>query len=692
MIPRASGAPASFHVDRTRRLAAGLAAVCGAVAWHALFASTATPGSVVPSPPAAAPVEWPTMPPAPPAPLAPVPPAASSALAQWTSLKQSATLPFPAYSSFLMSHRGWPGEDGLRRSAERKIAADTPAADVIAFFRIHPPVTATGQARLALALFASGQTEAATGAGRQAWREGAFASSDEPLLSSRFATSFSTADHEARLDALLASGETASARRVLSFASPARRPVYEARLALQENAADAVSRLSAIGAEADTDPGLIVDHVSWLRKNGQNKAAWALLARPRLLSHPPANPKKWLATLLWGAQAAAADQDWISAYQIASRVTATYPPVTRIAERPLGERDDYTSLAWLAGTTALHKLNRPFDAATMFYAYARGGRSGQVVTKGYYWAGRAIQQAGKPEQAKAYFAAAAAYPELFYSQLSLERLGRNVPAPAPAAPLAISAAERAAFHQRSLVGAIRLLGQMGQSDEQSKFVRALAEGSAADKDRMLAAELAAQIGRPDLGVWLGRSARNEGSPFYVRAAYPDVPIPAAQDHLWSLAQGIIRQESSFDRAAVSHAGARGMMQLMPGTGREVAGKLGLVYEQARLTRDPDYNVRLGSHYFDTLMTYWGGNAALAAASYNAGIGNVRKWIAQNGDPRLPGADIVKWIEDIPFSETRGYVQRVLENAVVYDTMRPRGEQVTRTAHLSRYLGKPGRPG
>jgi soluble lytic murein transglycosylase len=135
-----------------------------------------------------------------------------------------------------------------------------------------------------------------------------------------------------------------------------------------------------------------------------------------------------------------------------------------------------------------------------------------------------------------------------------------------------------------------------------------------------------------------------------------------------------------------------MMQLMPGTGREVAGQLGLPYDLARLTKDPAYNIVLGSHYFQSLMHYWGNNAALAAASYNAGTGNVLKWVRENGDPRLPGADIVAWIEKIPFLETRGYVQRVLENAVVYDTFRPAQAGHLARSPLSRYLGKAGRPG
>jgi soluble lytic murein transglycosylase len=168
-------------------------------------------------------------------------------------------------------------------------------------------------------------------------------------------------------------------------------------------------------------------------------------------------------------------------------------------------------------------------------------------------------------------------------------------------------------------------------------------------------------------------------------------VPPTQSHLWSLVHGITRQESSFDRAAVSPVGARGMMQLMPGTAREVSGKLGLEYDAGRLTRDPDYNIMLGSRYFETLLSYWGGSAPLAVASYNAGAGNVRKWITQFGDPRLPGVDMIAWIENIPFTETKGYVQRVLENAVVYETLNPSPRTPSAT-RLSYYLGKSGQPG
>ncbi|HKX22040.1 MAG TPA: lytic transglycosylase domain-containing protein, partial [Rhizorhapis sp.] len=166
--------------------------------------------------------------------------------------------------------------------------------------------------------------------------------------------------------------------------------------------------------------------------------------------------------------------------------------------------------------------------------------------------------------------------------------------------------------------------------------------------------------------------------------------PGGHQANWTMIHAIARQESQFDRQAVSHAGARGLMQLMPGTARETAGKIGLSYDAASLN-DPSYNIQLGSTYFQSMLRYYGGSFPLAVAAYNAGPGNVNKWIAANGDPRLPGADMVRWIENIPIYETKNYVQRVLENAVVYDLMNPAQARVGGKAPLSRYLGKQ-RPG
>jgi soluble lytic murein transglycosylase len=185
---------------------------------------------------------------------------------------------------------------------------------------------------------------------------------------------------------------------------------------------------------------------------------------------------------------------------------------------------------------------------------------------------------------------------------------------------------------------------------------------------------------------VGRSAGINGYSDYVRAGFPVVPVPEDARDNWTMIHAISRQESQFDRAAVSRAGARGLMQLMPGTAHDTSIKIGATYDIGGLITDTQYNIRLGSWLFARLMDRYSGNYVLAVAAYNAGPGNVNKWLAANGDPRN-GTDVLQWIEAIPFSETRGYVERVLENAVVYDMIDPSKARVRSNTPLSMYLGK-----
>jgi soluble lytic murein transglycosylase len=635
------------------------------------------------------PLPQPVAPPAPPAPPAfAMSPVLSAALAQWNSLRQSDSNPFSAYASFLLTHRGWPGEAGLRKSAEKAIdPASSSPAQVVSFFRTLPPTTPTGQARLAWALQASGQPQDAAEAARKAWGMGVLSTEDESRLLTLFPGALTPADHDRRIDVLLANSERASATRMLPLASAEQRPVFETRLALQTRAPDAGTRLAALPAGLEGDPGLLQDKARWLRNSGQALAARQLLAQRPALNRLPADPDAWLETLLTLAREAGNDRQWSTAYDIASKLGDTYAPGTDISDRPYGERDSYTSLVWLAGSAALNKLARPADAVRMFELYAGAARSPQTRSKGYYWAARAAHAAGDEARSQDYLARAATAPDQFYGQLAIERLGRSVPPPPESAVADPTPAERAAFAQRSLVAAARALGQMGRWSDQSQFVRAIAQAVDSDSERALAAEFGRSIGRPDLGVWVAREARNKGATYYARPGFPEVPVSPAFSRYWTISHAITRQESSFDRAAVSAANAYGMMQLLPGTARETARKIGVGYEFGRLTTDPAYNMMLGTSYFSVLLDQWGGSMPLAIASYNAGAGNVRKWVAQNGDPRLPGVDMVRWIEDIPFFETRNYVQRVLENAVVYDTFGQGGGFGAN--RLSFYLGKSG---
>jgi len=613
----------------------------------------------------------------------------AAAIDRWRGLTASETAGFAAYADFLLQNPGWPDESRLRGLAERTVDPNIESpSTVTAFFVQYPARTPRGKAANALALAKLGRMDEARIAAKAAWAVAPLPFPMEQQLLAQFAGSFTAEDHLRHADAMLWKRSTDAAERVLAWVPPTRQAVIAARIAMQRKAPDAALKVAAADPVGVMDAGYLADKARWLGETGNERAARQLLATRPALGHTPQDVEAWYEALLARARAAANDGDWATAYAIASRVDDAYAPGTDVSLQPLGERDDYTSLTWLAGTVALNRLARPADAEAMFSRYAGGAQSAQTRTKGYYWAGRAALAGRRSEAANQWFAQAGAMPDQYYGQLALERLGRRLPAPSAETPVILTSADRAAFNRQPLVRAAHLLGRQGNWGDQSKFLRAIAASAASQQDHALAAELSRTLGRPDLGVMSGRRATASGLSGYDRASFPYMKVPESERDNWTMIHAIARQESQFDRAIVSRAGARGLMQLMPATAREQAGKVGMSYNQSSLF-DPDYNVMLGSSYFMRLMAYYNGSYPLAVAAYNAGMGNVNKWLKANGDPRQPGGDIVQWIEDIPFYETKNYVQRVLENAVIYDLVNPMksGAQAAPAAPLSRYLGK-----
>lgn len=606
-----------------------------------------------------------------------------SSINDWRRLRQGGNLSFAHYARFLNYNHEWPGEAAMRRNAERAMRPGENAASVLAFYRTEKPMSGNGWARYSDALSASGRNAEAIAAAKEAWASDDLSPADGANLLARFGGYLTPQDHNRRVDALLFDKNASAAAPLLAWTSAERRAAFAARIAMQSRAPDAETRFRAASHRISADAGLLMDRLRYLRDGGNENMARSLAAQPHQFTERPADPDRWYEMLLLLAGAAAQDRQYSYAYNIARQLDDAFPAGTDIAKQSYGVRDKYTSLAWLAGGTALDRLNNPTNAVAMFDRYARGGQSLQVASKGYYWAGRAALAARQPAMANSYWQRAAMSPELFYGQLALERLGRSVPAPGNAPPVAANDPTRAAFAQNSLVRAARQIMYSGNANEQVMFIRALSESLDTPAQRSLAVELSRQLGRQDLAVWIGRSARNSGQAFYVRDVFPTLRHTPRTSR--SLANAITRQESSFDVNAVSHAGARGLMQLMPGTAREQAGKLGIAYSSSRV-HDPQTNVMLGSAYFQRMLNNWNGSVPLAVASYNAGPGNVRKWVRANGDPRSRNVDVIGWIEAIPFMETRGYVQRVIENSVVYDTLNP--QPASRTSlHVSRYLGK-----
>ncbi|MES2753362.1 MAG: lytic transglycosylase domain-containing protein, partial [Pseudomonadota bacterium] len=593
------------------------------------------------------------------APLSPVGDAIAGAVAQWKRLNAAnGTASFYDYSAFLLAHPGWPNELALRRATEKAMANGGWTTDAAAaFFRRFPPLTSAAAVRYAQALIATGQAAEANAVARKAWSGGVLAAEDEATLLTQFGGALTPADHDRRMDALLWQGATTSAARQVGLTSTPRRAAFQTRLAFRSSAPEAGTLAVVPDALNDADAGYLADKALWLKLNGATATARTLLANRPVLAVRPGNPEKWFELLLDTARGAAAEGQYDLAFRIASRVDDAYPTGTDIAAQSYGERDKFTDLMWFAGQTALKQLGRPGDAVAMFDRYSQGSRNPALRTKGIYWAARAAQAAGRAD-ATSWFARAGAFGDQFYGQLANEQLGAALRPPVVAAARPVEPAARDAFYQREIVRAAQYLGSIGDHESQSAFVRQIANDAKSDADHALATQLATSIGRADLAVMIGRSALLNGLSDYRASGFPNVAVPIGYENEFTLIHAIARQESQFDRAAVSHAGARGLMQLMPGTAREQSGKLGLGYDRAALTVDTQYNIQLGSSYFQRMYANYG-SYPLAVAAYNAGPGNVNKWLRANGDPRTGAIDILDWIELIPLSETRNYVQRVL---------------------------------
>ncbi|MES2989373.1 MAG: lytic transglycosylase domain-containing protein, partial [Pseudomonadota bacterium] len=351
----------------------------------------------------------------------------SQTLIEWKRLQQSDNFPFSDYANFLLAHPGWPGETSRRAAAETILDSGTWAPGlVIRFFERFAPLTSAGRLRYAEALAASGKRNEAAEQARRAWRIGSLRPMDETKLTGAFSYALTPADHDARADILIWRGQTTAATRQLSYVSPSRRALFEARIAYRTKAADAAERGAAVAEQGRGDPGYIADRASWLRESGQGMASRAYLGQPRQLTSLPGDVEKWYEVLLTAARGAAADGQNDLAYRIASQVDDAYPAGTDISDRPYGERDDYTSLTWLAGTVALEKAGRARDAIGMFDRYSHGSKTPQTQSKGIYWAGRAAEAAGETATAQTYFQRAAGFPDLYYGQLAAERMGNSL--------------------------------------------------------------------------------------------------------------------------------------------------------------------------------------------------------------------------------------------------------------------------
>lgn len=570
----------------------------------------------------------------------------------------SSGAPFARIAEFLDNNPTWPLADTLRRNAEQALAGEPPSARTIEWFAKHPPRSGAGMVRLAMALQNVGRTAEAADWARRAYTTAALPNESESTVLAQWGRQLTPADHDQRLDALLWLGRPNEAKRLVPRIPLARRAVAEARIALATQSPGVDGALARVGAAQMTDPGLLYERVRWRRRNGNTQGAIDLLAPmgPQLAHEDP-----WWDERIILARRALDSGRITDAYRIAAAHGQT-------------DRADIADAEWLAGWIALEFLSDPAAALEHFLKMHAQVRLPVSVARASYWAGRAAAKLGRTVESAGWFEKAARFGTTYYGQLALERLDANAKLQLPAEPVP-TAADAHAFLSEELAQAVLLLAQLEEHERVRPFLVRLADRAQTPAQAALVTALAERIGRPDLAVATAKLAQQSGT-LLAYAGYP-VLAPPAMPVEPALVLALVRQESEFHAGAKSHAGALGLMQLMPATARSVALAQKVKYEPTWLTADPDYNLRLGTAHLTDLLESFRGSYVLSLAAYNAGESRVRGWMKTYGDPRDPAIDVVDWIEQIPIEETRNYVQRVMENIAVYRA-RLAGEQTPLT--------------
>ncbi|WP_162178891.1 lytic transglycosylase domain-containing protein [Thioclava atlantica] len=562
---------------------------------------------------------------------------------EWQRLR-SGEGTFADYMDFATRRDNWPGMPFLREKGEATLDGIAPE-QVLAYFRLGPPQTGTGALALIGAHLALGQKSAAAKVAETAWRHLTLSSSEQAKFLSDY-SDLVAPHHGGRMQNMLDHGHLTDARRMLDLVTPGTRAVAAARIALQarENGVDdLIAAVPEYMVRASA--GLARDRAWWRWREGLEDGAADLILERSNSASDLESPELWAD--LRGAQARwdLRDNNPQRAYKLAAR-----------HHLPPGGAD-YADLEWVAGYAAL-KLGDAATALRHFRDLEKSVDGPISSSRAWYWQGRALEVMGKTAEAKAAWSKGAQNQDAYYGLLSAERLGLPLPAQI-AKGVDLPDWHDYKFTNSSVFKAAQLLYEAGDSDLAARFVLHLEESLGPGNFGALAKYALAQ--RDDyLALIVGKRAAIKGE-LLPQALWP---IPGLTNHDLGVPEELVlavaRRESQFATGVASGVGAQGLMQLMPGTAKMMAEKTGLSYSHDRLTSDATYNLKLGGAYLSTLRDRFGPSVVLIATGYNAGPGRPRRWIEEQGDPRIATVDVVDWVEMIPFTETRNYTMRVAE--------------------------------
>lgn len=615
-------------------------------------------------------------------------------LMRWYAMRQGAPgVAAAELEEFSIANPDWPDE-ALRSKAEELLLANAGANEIIDLLGRSPPITGAGRAALAAAYAERGDNEKATALARQAWHDDDFGKDSEAKALARIGGLLTPADHKHRADRILyadsrwgdvRASRLEAARRLLPLLTPGDRAMVQARMAVYACAkgggclGSAKKAIGALPPAASKDLGILYHRIQMLRRGNRTGEAWRLMAQVAGNQDGLISPDDWWIERRVNAYAALYGGDPKSAYKIAA-------DHGKLTVNPLKDAE------FLAGFIALRHQKDAKRALKHFQAMRKAADGPISYAQSSYWLGRTYEVLGDAASAEESFRKAAEQYNTYYGQLARQALDPSdlrlemPPMPSP------DQATIARFVSRDAIRALAIAAKAGVNDLMRIFAMDLRRKLDNEGELVLLAHLSATLGDMQMAVRVSKTAMERGFNL-VHYAYPVHGLPKFQA-LRKLPEqatffAIARQESEFNTLTTSGAGARGILQLMPVTAKDVCRKYKLKCDLGKL-HDAAYNTSLATAYIADRFDDFGGSYIMGFAGYNAGPGRVRQWVGQIGDPRDASVDPIDWVEMIHIEETREYIKKVLSNVQVYrarlgDTKKPL--RIARDLHRGRGGGQ-----
>jgi soluble lytic murein transglycosylase len=562
---------------------------------------------------------------------------------------------FYDYLNFINANKYYPRLGRIKYLAEHKLSNEkiTPGK-IIDWFGDEEPLSGYGKMILGESYILTGQIEQGKKLIKEGWITADLSKTELSLFRKKFKDYLNAEDYIQRADYLAWENKYWDLKRMLRYLPKDYELLYNARQLLMSKSYGVDQAIKNVPDRFKNDAGLNFDRLKWRRKRGRIDSSAEILLNVKNTKDYLVRPDKWWDEREIISRSLIYEKKYELAYKIASN-------------HALIEGSDYAAAEWMSGWIALSFLDDPLLSKDHFQNFYNNVSYPISTSRGAYWLARSYKALGDKENSKKWFEEAAKYLTTYYGQLAFLELNPNENFEL-SKDMEVDKKYREKFYSKELVKITYLLDELNE-DKYTKFIlRHLANENIENGSEILASELSTNIGRFDFAIQIAKIASYEKR-FHNKFNYPIISTPkninGRKIPESAFILSIIRQESEFDLSANSHAGAKGLMQLMPYTAKLVAKQAKLPYVKSRLTTDPEYNINLGSHYIAGLILDYDGAYPYAIAAYNAGPNRVKYWKKINKDPQKKQIDYVDWIELIKFRETRNYVQRVLENYNVY---------------------------